>query len=118
MANGCSINYQILCVWLLLYELIMKLKPTTPGLIAIFFWVLSLILAFKIPPGSRYIWVPDALLLFGFYPLLIGSRARWLWLVFGVLNIIIGWHLAMSTVIPDANFAPYHLVEIKQHLAL
>lgn len=96
----------------------MKFKFSKSGLLASLLWVVGFLIAFIIPPGSHFIWVPDALLLFGFWPLLIGGRARWLWLVFGILNMIIGWHLAMSTVLDDAKFAPYHLVEIKKHLAL
>jgi len=96
----------------------MKLKVSKSGLLAILFWVISFILAFKISPDSCYIWLPDSLLVFGFYPLLIGSRARWLWLVFGMGNILIGWMFVMSAVIPDTCFAPYHLIEIKKHLQL
>ena len=96
----------------------MKLKPTKPGVLAIIFWVLSFILAFRIQPGSRYIWLPDTLLLLGFSPLLIGCRARWLWLGFGIGNMVIGWAIALSTVVPEASLAPYHVVEIKKHLEL
>ncbi len=96
----------------------MKLKASKPGILAIFFWVLSFILSFKIPPSSHYIWVPDTLLLLGFVPLLIDSRARWLWLVFGVCNMVAGFTLTLSTCMPDAAFAAGHMVAIKKHLQL
>ena len=96
----------------------MKLQLQKSGLLAILFWALSGVLAFKIPCGSRYIWVPDTLLLLGFCPILIARRARWLWLGFGICNIIIGFTLAMAPVISDADFDLYHMVAIKKHLEL
>jgi hypothetical protein len=94
----------------------MKFKPSKSGLLAIFLWVLSFILACKIQPGTRFIWVPDALLLFGFFPLLISCRARWLWLGFGLGNLFAGFTLVLANVIPDEKFVPYHVLDIKRHL--
>jgi hypothetical protein len=56
--------------------------------------------------------------LFGFWPLLIGSSARWLWLVFGICNIGIAFVLVVSNCIPDGDFAKYRLLETHTHLKL
>jgi hypothetical protein len=103
-------------IWLQAYELRMKLKLTKSGTLAISLWALSFILACRIHPGSHFIWVPDTLLLFGFLPLLISSRACWLWLVFGLGNLFAGCVLDIASVIPAEKFVPYHVVEIKHHL--
>ena len=93
----------------------MKSKLT---LLTMFLWVASIVLYFTLPPTSRFLWMPDTLLLFGFYPLLIKGKARWLWILFGILNIAIGWFLAMAYVMPAQQFAPYHLEEVKKHIDL
>jgi len=81
-------------------------------------WIAGFALAFVIPAGSLYIWLPDTLLLFGFYPLLIKAKARWLWLVFGVLNFLIGCALELTLVLPDEPFAKVpQAVAVKTHLA-
>jgi len=79
-------------------------------------WIGGFILAFIIPPRSYFYWIPDALLLLGFWPLLWEGNAKWLWLVFGVLNFFIGIVLQISAVLPDQYFKPDAVLSVKTHL--
>lgn len=63
-------------------------------------WILGFALAFVIPAESPFMWVPDALLLIGFFPLLILWKPSWPWFVFGVLNVVIGFVLLVAFYIP------------------
>ena len=87
--------------------------------LAVILWVVSLGLSFVIAPGNRYIWVPDTVLLIGFWPLLIAHRSRWFWLAFGVLNMFIGICLITLTFMPDSEFARFdpRTLATKHHLA-
>lgn len=78
-------------------------------------WVLSLVLSFSIPPSSPYIWVPDVVLLLGFIPLLFSWSPSWPWLLFGVLNIVIGAFLLLLYCLPDDPF-PKGLHAGKHHI--
>lgn len=78
-------------------------------------WIIGLVLAFLIPPTSQFIWLPDALLLLGFFPLLIGWRPSWPWIVFGVLNICIGFVLLVSQYLPDTSL-PKEMMIVRRHL--
>jgi hypothetical protein len=78
-------------------------------------WVLGIGLAFVIPPASRFIYVPDALLMLGFFPLLYLWKYSWPWLVFGALNIGIGFLLMVIDYSPD-NLFPKDLLAPKHHL--
>ncbi|PWU00677.1 MAG: hypothetical protein C5B53_03690 [Candidatus Melainabacteria bacterium] len=75
------------------------------GWLAVVLWVVGFALAFVIAPGSPYIWLPDGLLLLGFWPLLIANRCRWLWLVFGLFNTFIGFVLLVVRFMPDSEFS-------------
>lgn len=86
------------------------------GLSSCVIWVVGIALAFVIPPKSTFIYVPDALLMFGFFPLLFLWRFSWPWLVFGVLNIGIGILLQVIEYSPD-NLFPAELLKPKHHLA-
>ncbi len=79
-------------------------------------WVLSIILSFTVPSTSSLIWLPDATLLVGFFPLLFVWSPSWPWLVFGVCNLGIGFLLLMFSCIPDDPF-PQALRTGKHHLA-
>ncbi len=79
-------------------------------------WTGGILLAFCLPPSSSAIWVPDALLLAGFVPLLFFWRWSWPWLVFGLFNIGIGFLLQVIEYLPDSHF-PADLVRAKKHLA-
>jgi len=67
-------------------------------------WVLSIVLAFVIKAGNSLAFVPDALLLFGFFPLLMLWQRGWLTLIFGVLNSLIGFFLLIVRYLPDEKF--------------
>ena len=100
----------------------MKTKKKTNkflSFLTVFIWLASFALAFVIPPTNRLIWVPDALLLIGFWPLLVTHRCRWLWIVFGVLNLFIGYVLLVTRSIPDDSFRfDAKVLATKQHLTL
>lgn len=71
------------------------------GALSMFLWVVGFILLFALK-GSPMIWLSDALLLLGFWPLLFVYRAGWTWLVFGLLNIVISFVLELTKFItPD-----------------
>ncbi len=98
-------------------------KPSKKSnILAALVWILSLGLAFRISPSSGFIWVPDALLLFGFYPLLISIKSPWLWLGFGLLDFFAGCMLLIVSYFPKAEFVQYeqlfhvNLVEFNAHL--
>jgi hypothetical protein len=88
------------------------------SILASLLWIAGFALAFVIPAGSNNIWLPDALLLFGFWPLLFKLKAKWLWLLFGILNFMIGCILEIIAVLSDQNFASIpNAVAGKTHLA-
>lgn len=70
------------------------------GIVSAILWILGFGLAFVIPSSSPYMWVPDALLLIGFWPLLYFWKPSWPLFVFGVLNVIIGFTLLVASYIP------------------
>lgn len=70
------------------------------GIVSAVLWIVGFALAFVIPADNPLMWVPDALLLIGFFPLLFFWKPSWPWLVFGVSNIIIGFVLLVGTFIP------------------
>lgn len=46
------------------------------------------------------------------------AEARWLWLAFGLCNMIAGATLALAIFIPDSLFEPYHMAQMNAHLRL
>jgi len=48
----------------------------------------------------------DTFLLIGFWPLLFVWRAGWTWLVFGLLNIFIGFFLELAKFLPTDMMTP------------
>jgi hypothetical protein len=74
------------------------------GIASTVLWVVGFALDFVIPAKTRFTWVPDFLLLIGFWPLLWIWRPGWPWIIFGVLNIAIGFLLEMAYQMPDTNF--------------
>lgn len=86
------------------------------GVASCLIWILGIGLAFVIPPSSNFIYVPDALLMFGFFPLLYLWKYSWPWLVFGLLNLGIGVLLMVIEYSPD-NLFPANLLKPKHHLA-
>ena len=86
------------------------------GLASTVIWVIAFALIFIVPKTSPYIWVSDALLLIGFWPLLLIWRPGWPWLIFGICNIAIGFLLLISIYLDDSNFTP-QMVAVKKHIA-
>lgn len=78
-------------------------------------WVLSIALSFTIPPSSNLIWLPDAILLVGFFPLLFVWSPSWPWIVFGLFNLSIGFFINIIFCLPDDPF-PVQLRSGKHHL--
>jgi hypothetical protein len=70
------------------------------GIVSAVLWILGFALAFVFPSDSPFMWVPDALLLIGFFPLLIFWKPSWPWLVFGFLNVVIGFILLVASFLP------------------
>lgn len=79
-------------------------------------WVLSIVLSFAIPTSSSLIWLPDTVLLLGFFPLIIICRYSIIWLAFGILTGFIGSFLLVLTNIPDSAL-PAQTISVKKHLA-
>ena len=67
-------------------------------------WVLSIVLAFVIKPGNAAFFVPDALLLLGFFPLLVLWQRGWLTFLFGLFNSLIGFFLLLLQFLPEEKF--------------
>jgi len=94
------------------------------GIIATVLWVVGFILTFAIPAGSPFVFLGDALLLIGFWPLLWLWRPGWPWIIFGLLNIFIGFWLQIAYVLPDSLFLenpvpgadPHHVIAVRNHL--
>lgn len=82
----------------------MRAPSKKSSIIAAVIWIAAFIFAFTIPSASHFIWVPDTLLLFGFYPLLISIKSPWLWLGFGILDFISGVLLLIAKYVPEEEF--------------
>jgi uncharacterized membrane protein YfcA len=98
-----------------------KKKPTKAraakiaGLAATILWVAGFAILFIIPAKSPFIWLSDFLLLLGFWPLLWIWRPGWPWIIFGVLNMAIGFFLEIAYALPDTNFTPEMKI-VRNHL--
>lgn len=79
-------------------------------------WTVGLFLAFIISPRSPYIWVPDFLLLVGFFPLLLIWNPAWPWLVYGFVNLFVGFMLEVARFVP-AESLPADMRLMRAHLA-
>jgi uncharacterized membrane protein len=79
-------------------------RTKTAGMISCVLWILGFALSFVIPGKSAYSWVPDTLLLVGFFPVMFVHPAGWTWLVFGILNVAIGFILEIGYQLPDDVF--------------
>jgi hypothetical protein len=94
----------------------MKAPSKKSSIIAAIIWVISIVLAFKIPAGNSLIWLPDTLLLVGFFPLFISVRSPWLWLSFGLLDVFIGVILLIALSAPQEELARRNLVEMNAQM--
>jgi hypothetical protein len=79
-------------------------------------WGLSIVFSFLIPTSSPMIWVPDTILLAGFFPLIWICPYSVIWLAFGILTGFIGSFLLVLTNIPDSAL-PAQSISVKKHLA-
>jgi hypothetical protein len=79
-------------------------------------WILGFLLALVIPPSSKLIWIPDTLLLVGFFPVLFVWQPGWPWLIFGIGNMFIGFVLQVAFFLPDTGL-PQTMVPVRAHLA-
>jgi hypothetical protein len=81
-------------------------------------WIVGFALAFVIPKASPYLWLSDALLLLGFWPLLWSYRSRWLWLLFGISNAGIGSILLVAKYLPASSISDRpDIIKIQAHLS-
>lgn len=71
-------------------------KVKIAGLISTVLWIIGIALPFIIPASSPYVWLSDCFLLVGFFPLLFVWPAGWPWIVFGIMNIAIGFFLEFN----------------------
>jgi hypothetical protein len=78
-------------------------------------WLVSIIAAFQIKPENPLIWLPDALLLLGFFPLLILWRQGWLTFLFGLSNAFIGLFLLVLKYLESDKFTG-QMLSMKEHL--
>lgn len=69
-------------------------------------WIIGFILLLVIKPDNQLVFLSDAFLLIGFWPLLFVWRAGWTWLVFGLLNIFIGFFLELAKFLPTDTMSP------------
>ncbi|MBX9669767.1 MAG: hypothetical protein K2X93_19240 [Candidatus Obscuribacterales bacterium] len=80
------------------------------GALSTVLWIGGFVLPFVLPSTSRFVWLSDTLLLIGFWPLLFVYRTGWTWVVFGVLNILLGFGLELvhwlMLSIPDTFWTP------------
>lgn len=85
-------------------------------ILATVLWVVGFGLNFVIKPGERLIWMPDALLLIGFFPLLFVYKAGWTWFGFGVCNMVIGFFLQLLRHLPNDIFKSQDQLVVRDHL--
>lgn len=69
-------------------------------------WIIGFILLFVIKPDNPLVFLSDTFLLIGFWPILFVWRAGWTWLVFGLLNIFIGFFLELARFLPTDAMSP------------
>lgn len=69
-------------------------------------WAVGFVLLFVIKPDNPLVFLSDTFLLIGFWPLLFAWRAGWTWLVFGLLNIFIGFFLELAKFLPTDTMTP------------
>jgi hypothetical protein len=97
------------------------------GALSMVLWIIGFVLPFILKPNSPYVWLSDTCLLCGFWPLMFVHRAGWTWLVFGVLNVLIGFGLELVRflvpAIPETFWTPEKIqfkasmLQMNQHIA-
>jgi hypothetical protein len=71
------------------------------GIISTVMWIAGFLIMPVLPKGSAWMWTSDLLLLLGFFPLLFVWKPGWPWVIFGLLNVGIGFILLIGFYIPD-----------------
>lgn len=94
----------------------MKTPSKKSSILSATIWALGFVMAFKIPPGNKCIWLPDSLLLTGFFPILISADSAWLWLIFGILNIVIAGAMLLIISAPADELARLQATEMIAHI--
>lgn len=64
-------------------------------------WIAAFLLLFIFKEGDKNVWISDALMLTGFWPVLFVYRAGWTWFLFGILNMAIGFILEVARQLPE-----------------
>ena len=85
------------------------------GIASTTMWILGFVLLFVLKPDDKLIWTSDALLLYGFWPLLFVYKAGWTWFIFGILNMAIGFLLEVAKYLPPEAFPP-DVLATKDHI--
>jgi len=93
-----------------------SLREKVAAVLSAVLWTLGFFLAFVISSLSPYIWLPDFLLLLGFIPLLFIWKPGWPWLVFGVVNVFIGFALEVTKFLPPGSL-PAAMRPFREHLS-
>lgn len=77
-------------------------------------WLIGFVLLFVFKPGDQLVFLSDTFLLIGFWPLLYIWKAGWPWIVFGCLNMFIGFFLELSKFLPTEVMTPDMLQAYEQ----
>ncbi len=81
-------------------------KKNLSAIASMILWTLAFALCFVIPGNSKFTWIPDTLLLVGFFPVMYVYPAGWTWFFFGILNMGIGIILEIGYHLPDDSLPP------------
>ena len=85
------------------------------GIASTVLWILGFVLTFTVRAGNPFVWLGDALLLIGFWPLLWVWRPGWPWIIFGLLNMAIGFLLEIAYHLPTDTFTN-EMILVRNHL--
>lgn len=87
------------------------------GIVSTVLWLLGFLLMFILQKDSQLMWLSDALLLIGFWPLLFVWRFSWPWIIFGASNVLIGFILLVAFYLPDSSFVGHpEMITARHHI--
>lgn len=90
------------------------------GIASTIMWICSFVLLVTFKAGDKNVWISDALLLTGFWPVLFVYKAGWTWFIFGILNMAIGFILEVARQLPEEVFTKAALtsemMQTKEHV--
>jgi hypothetical protein len=78
-------------------------------------WLAATVAMFLFDKESRWFWLPDVLMICGFWPLLYFFRPSWPWLVFGVGCLLIAVEISACAFMSPAKL-PTPLLPVRQHI--